>query len=157
MDNTKYTCHIDIEGHQTPNGGTLPPEFIVTNLKPDVVIIDKKTRKIDIFELTVPGEARLEISNKLKTEKYQHFVSDISSYTVSVTAFEVGSNTGFINRQNNETFSKLHQFCKKDIKLKNFKKNISSIVVLSSYYLFNCRNNDSWETTNPILAPWQNN
>ena len=131
--------------------------MIETNLKPDVVIIDRYKKSIDIFELMVPGESQLEMSNKLKSEKYQHFVSDISSHTVSVTAFEVGSNTGYIDRKKKETFSKLHKFCKKDIKLKNVKNNISSIAVLSSYYLFNCRNNDSWETPNPILAPWPNN
>ena len=90
----KFTCCIDIPGYQTPNGGTLPPDCVVTTLKPDVVIIDKTNKKMDIFELTVSGESRLEISHSLKTEKYQHFVTDVTSYKTSVTAFEIGSQTG---------------------------------------------------------------
>ena len=112
---------------------------------------------MDIFELTVSGESRLEISHSLKTEKYQHFVTDVTSYKTSVTAFEIGSQTGYINNENKENINKLHKFCKKEVKLKMFKKNISSISVLSSYYIFNCRNSDSWDITNPILAPWPNN
>ena len=47
---------MDIKGHQTPNGGTLPPDVLVTNLKPDIVIIDKQKMNVNVFELTVPGK-----------------------------------------------------------------------------------------------------
>ena len=156
LDHDKFTCYIDIEGHQTPAGGTLPPNVIVTTLKPDIVIIDKKAKSINIFELTVPGEGRLDISHKLKKEKYQHFETDISTYSATVTPFEIGSNTGFINRDNKLHLHKLHKYCKRDIKLKSFKNNISAISVSSSYYLFNFRNIESWEKTDPILAPLPN-
>ena len=153
LDTEKYTCYIDIQDHQTANGGTLPPEIIVTNLKPDIVIIDKRKKTISIFELTVPGEARLKISHSLKQEKYQHFTSDIKSLSVSVSAFEIGSHTGFINNDNKQTLNKLHKFCKKEHKLNNFKSNISSIFVLSSYFLITCRNSELWAASKPILAP----
>ena len=156
LDKDKFTCFIDIKDHQTPSGGTLPPSVIVTNLKPDIVIIDKKNKTINIFELTVPGETRLKISHNLKQEKYQHFTSDIKSYSAAVAAFEVGSHTGFINSENKQTLKNLHKFCKKDIKLKNFKTNISSISVLSSYYLFTCRNSEAWQRSEPIMAPMSN-
>ena len=78
--------NIDIQGSQT-----LPPDILVTNLKPDLVVIDRETKKVDIFELTVPGEHRIEISNKLKSDKYQHFLTDITHYQPTVTAFEVGA------------------------------------------------------------------
>ena len=90
LDNTKYTCYTDIQGHQTQGGGTLPPDIIVTTLKPDIVVIDKKTKTLDIFELTVPGETRISTAHNLKFEKYQHFISDIQTYRVSVHPFEVG-------------------------------------------------------------------
>ena len=62
---------------------------MVTNLKPDLVIIDQK--KVKVFELTVPAEQRIKIANKLKMEKYSHFTTDIKSHEVTVTPFKVGA------------------------------------------------------------------
>ena len=59
LDKTKYSCYVDIPGCQTPAGGTLPPALLVTPLRPDIVIIDKKKKEVNIFELTVPGEGRI--------------------------------------------------------------------------------------------------
>ena len=70
LDLDKFTCYIDLEGYKAPGGGTLPPDVIVTNLKPDIVVIDKKLITLHIFELTVPGEGRLYIALTLKSEKY---------------------------------------------------------------------------------------
>ena len=40
IDKSKYTVHSDIEGYQTTNGGSMPAYLTVTELKPDIVIID---------------------------------------------------------------------------------------------------------------------
>ena len=69
LDTSKYICYTDIPGHQTQEGGTIPPEVAVTTLKPDIVIIDKRRKNIHIFELTVPGEKRINTAHKLKLEK----------------------------------------------------------------------------------------
>ena len=156
LDHTKFKAYVDIDGSQTPAGGTLPPEVLVTNLKPDIVIIDRKSKEVEIFELTVPGEHRIEISNKLKTEKYQHFLSDIKSYKPSLAAFEIGAQTGYISNQNKKTIGRIHKFCQRNIKLKNFTNNISAITVLSSFYIFNCRNYSDWEQSDYISAPFPN-
>ena len=97
LDKEKYEVYVDIEGEQTAAGGTLPLNIIVSNLKPDIVIIDKKEPKVSIFELTVPSEQRIDISSRLKSDKYQHFLTDIKSHAVTVTPFEVGSHTGYIS------------------------------------------------------------
>ena len=128
----------------------------MTNLKPDVVIIDRKSKKVEIFELTVPGEHRIEISHNLKIEKYSHFLSDITKYQPSLTAFEVGAQTGYLTKENKKAVATLHKYCKKNIKLKNFTNNISAITVLSSYYIFNCRNSSEWEVSDCISAPFPN-
>ena len=157
LDNSKYTCYVDIEGHQTQGGGTIPPEITVTTLKPDIVIIDKKAKSLEIFELTVPGESRISIAHNIKLRKYQHFESDIHTYKVSVLPFEIGSNTGYISRENKASVARLHKFCKRDIKLKNFKNNISSIAILGSYYIFNNRNVETWLTPSDyIYSPMTN-
>ena len=118
-----------------------------------MVIINKKEPKVSIFELTVPSEQRIEISNKLKSDKYQHFITDITSHTVTVTPFEIGSHTGYISTQNKKNLADLHKFCKKDIKLKTFIQNISAVTILSSYYLFNCRNDANWDNPGVIKPP----
>ena len=63
LDKTKYECYVDIEGEQAAGGGTLPPNIIVSNLKPDIVVISRKDPKLSIFELTVPSEQRIEKAN----------------------------------------------------------------------------------------------
>ena len=157
LDSSKFTCYIDLVGHQTQDGGTIPPEVMVTTMKPDLVIIDKQRKIMEIFELTVPGETRISTAHNIKFEKYQHFSTDINSYKVTVTPFEIGSNTGYITRENKERLKKLHKFCKRDIKFRNFKNNISAITVLGSYFLFNNRNIEAWNTpSNYIYVPMIN-
>ena len=77
---------------------------------PICVVIDKNLKTLHIFELTVPGEGRLSIAHTLKSEKYEHFVTDIRKYKTTVVPFEVGSQTGFINREYKERFHLLHKF-----------------------------------------------
>ena len=153
LDLEKFVCFVDIEGRKTPAGGTLPPKVIVTTLKPDIVIIDNKTKEVNIFELTCPGEKRIDVANKLKKEKYQHFLKDITQFKATVTPFEVGSNTGHISQRNKQSFHLLHKYCKKNIKLNQFKNNISAISGLSSFFIFNCRNEKNWEPMDYILPP----
>ena len=126
-------------------------------MKPDSVIIDNKRKLLEIFELTVPGETRISTAHNIKLEKYQHFSTDINTYKVSVTPFEIGSSTGYITRENKESLRKLHKFCKRDIKFKNFRNNVSAITVLGSYFLFNNRNIETWHTpSNHIYVPMIN-
>ena len=107
---------MDIQGHQTQAGGTVPPNITITTLKPDIVIVDSKKKTVSIFELTVPGEARISEAHRLKYEKYQHFQHDINSYKVAIISFEIGSHTGYISRDNMKSLNMLHKFCHNDIK-----------------------------------------
>ena len=156
LNKEKFQVYVDLEGSKTPAGGTIPPSVVVTNLKPDIVIIDKEKKTVDIFELTCPSEARIDTANKLKSNKYAHFLSDITTFKPSVVPFEVGSHTGFISDRNKESFKRIHSYCKTNVKLKKFQNNISAINILSSYFIFNCRNNKDWESMDPILAPFPN-
>ena len=127
LDRKKYDCFVDIEGHQA-GGGTIPPSLVVTTLKPDIVIVDKNKKEVSMFELTVPSETRIEISNKLKLDKYKHFTTDIQNHKVTVTPFEIGASQGYISHENKTALHSLHKFCQSDIKLKKFQKNISAIL-----------------------------
>ena len=126
-----------------------------TTLRPDIVIIDKQKKQVNIFELTVPGETRIKISHDLKYQKYQHLNSDIGSHTVNIIPFEIGSQTGYVSHENKDYLKKLHKFCQKSIKLKKFTQNISAVSVLSSYLIFNSRNH-GWGDMDPIVPPFPN-
>ena len=86
---------------------------------------------------------------------HAHLVSDSNNLKVNVTPFEVGSHTGYINSDNKKYIHALHKFCKKNIKLKLFMQNMSAISVMSSYYIFNCRNFENWEDMEPIQPPFK--
>ena len=82
---------------------------------------------------------RISVFVSFITKGDRHNLYIISAFTdtfkVSVRPFEIGSHTGYISRENKETLAKLHKFCYKDIKLKQFKRNLSSVTVMCSYYI----------------------
>ena len=134
--------------------GTLPPDVAVTTLNLDTVIVDRKKSAVSILELTCPAEHRITTAHNLNSEKYSHFENDQGHMRVTVTPFEVGSHTGFITGENKTRLAKLHKYCKKSIKLKNFLKNISAITVMGSYFIFNCRSQVLWPEMAFILPPF---
>ena len=91
---------------------------MVSNLKPDIVIVNKNEKTVSVFELTVPGEQRIEAANKLKSEKYEHLLTDIQQFKPTVTVFEIGSHTGFISNTNKKNLREIYTFCKPTIKLR---------------------------------------
>ena len=97
LDKKSFKCFLDLERHQTETGGTIPPNLVVTRKKPDIVIVDNKCKEAYIFELTISAESRLEIAHKLKSESYEHLVTDIRTHSVTVTPFEVGAKTGYLS------------------------------------------------------------
>ena len=132
LDRQKFKCFLDLDGQRTQAGGTMPSSLVVTVKKPDIVIVDQKSKSVHIFELTIPGELRLDTAHRLKAESYSHFVTDIKTHTVTVIPIEVGAHTGHINNENKKRLHDLHRFCTKDIKLKKFKENISAITITFS-------------------------
>ena len=44
--------YSDLPGHTAAGGGSIPPEICITVQKPDIVIIDKSSKDVHLFELT---------------------------------------------------------------------------------------------------------
>ena len=78
-------------------------ELCLTNLKPDIVIIDPAKKKLHISELTVPLTTNIDQRNIEKSRKYGPFVTDITGHDCTVNCFEVSS-TGFISKRNNSHY-----------------------------------------------------
>jgi hypothetical protein len=104
--------------------------------KPDIVIVDQKSKSVNSFELTVPGESRLDTAHTLKMESYSHFTIDIRTQTVTGTPFEVEAHTGRINQDNKKRLHSWHTCCTKDVKLKLFKAHISQCIIYSYFLLY---------------------
>ena len=69
------------------------------NSASDLVSINRMEKKMDIFELTVPLEKNIKDANTQKMNKYEHFITDITTRDVSVHPFEIGSR-GYISPSN---------------------------------------------------------
>ena len=137
----------------TDNGGTIPAELTITTDKPDIVIMDRKKKKVDIFELTVPFESNINTRNLHKSNKYAYLLQDITSFSPSVTAFEIGVR-GFVTSFSRERLKKIYSYCDSKIKFNTFLQNISAISINSSYYIFTCRKEPTWSITTPLGAPF---
>ena len=153
VNTSKYKVYSDLPGHGTSNGGSLPPSMVVTNLKPDIVIIDENKKEAKIFELTCPMEHNINRQHKYKSDKYAHFETDIKSHRATTCAFEVSSR-GTLTNENIARLSLIHKYLKKHIKKSTFIKNIKSLSILSSYYIYTERKNLTWDQTAFINPPF---
>ena len=130
-----FKVYSDIPGWEAPGGGTIPAELCVTNLKPDIVIIDSAKKKLHIFELTVPLTTNIDQRNSEKSRKYAPFITDITGFDCTVNCFEVSA-TGFISKRNKATLSTLHSFMSKEIKKSTFMSNLNSLAWYGSYKIW---------------------
>ena len=151
VDKEKFKVFSDLPGCEAAGGGTIPADLCITNLKPDIVIIDNEKKILHIYELTVPLTMNIEQRNAEKTQKYSHFTTDITGHNCTVNAFEVSS-TGFINKRNKSTLITLHKFLKQDIKKSTFLSNLNSLAWYGSYKIWLTRDDPTFADP-PFLIP----
>ena len=70
----------------------IPRDICNTNLRPDLIMVSRKTKQIGILELTVPNEDRIEVSGELKRAKYEPIAHEarLKGWSVRIWAVEVG-------------------------------------------------------------------
>ena len=49
----------------------MPEELTVTDLIPDLIIVDKARKVVDMFEITIPAEKRIEAVDQRKATRLQ--------------------------------------------------------------------------------------
>ena len=72
LDKVDIKVYSDLPGH-TINGATIPPDIFVANRKgsrPDLVLVNRKEKKIAILELICPLEHNITKANTYKTTTY---------------------------------------------------------------------------------------
>ena len=102
----------DLPGFLAPGGGSIPPNILVTNLRPDIFIINKSSRQAVVFELTCPWDSNIIRSHNFKEEKYAPLVADLSerfrTYLFSVEVSVRGQVTA-VNKKRLKAF--VYQVC----------------------------------------------
>ncbi|NCF47118.1 MAG: hypothetical protein GWP24_06070 [Alphaproteobacteria bacterium] len=143
----------DLAGLQGPNGGTIPPDVLVTNLKPDIFIRDIASSRVCIFELTCPWDANISNAHNYKQEKYAPLVADLARHhVVSHYSIEI-SVRGQVSKENKSRLKHFsRQFCTNSQIGKDVIKCASKASLLASFSLFSARNEPSWNSPNPLIV-----
>ena len=71
----------DVEGTSivlNESQNTVPPDIVITSLRPDICIVDRKSKNVILLELTVPYESNVPAQDR-KTQRYALLVADIES------------------------------------------------------------------------------
>ena len=144
--------YTDLPGQEYPGGGTIPVDFIITNLRPDLCIVDHDNKSLTIVELTIPFEMNITNAHKYKEQKYTRLIDELKDSGISVNyyAIEIGSRA-YISKENT---SRLKSFLKKfgQFKWTAIRNNICQITLLCSYVIFMSKEDSSWPLM-PILKP----
>ena len=65
-------------GYWAPGGGSIPPNILVTNLRPDIFVVNEASREVIVFELTCPWDTNIARSHDFKEAKYAPLIADLS-------------------------------------------------------------------------------
>ena len=88
-------------------GGTVPPVIISdTKDRPDLIIINRAEKRIDLLELSCSFEKNIENANIIKTKKYLDIKIDLenSGWKAHLVPFEIGSR-GQVTKGNKSSIS----------------------------------------------------
>ena len=132
MNTSKYTLYSDLHSREAPGGGNVSSALCVTNIKPDIVIIDKHSKTVHIYELTCPLTRNIKERHMETSTKYAPFITNMTGYHCTVNCFEVCF-TGYISYENKITLTKLHKIMKKYLKKFTFLSNLNSLAGYGSY------------------------
>ena len=145
--------YADLPNKQAPGGGTIPPDIVVTAERPDLVIVNKSTKEVQIYELTVPFDNRIQAAHELKIEKYSPLCTDIfqAGWICHLNAIEIGSR-GLITKQNKADIRGLIKPLKKQ-KPRHILANLSKLAVLGSYKVFLSRK-EKWTNPGTMKIIW---
>ena len=132
--------YADLEGHRV-NGVTIPSDVAMTAQKPDLVIINRKSKEVKLVELTVPWDTNTNMTAALtrKTERYMELTTTIqgNGFKCLNIPLEIGTR-GVVNTRNKNVLTQLCHGLKVN-KVSSVIKNCSKLALLRSYTLWNTR------------------
>ena len=149
MSNKKeeVTVYADLAGWRI-NGGTIPPDLVLTDQKPDLVIIDRSDlpTKVILLELTVPWDSseNFKAAYERKTARYERLAGDLREmgYKASNIPFEIGCR-GTLNARNSVVLETLCNI----LRIPGWQKlkgALGRIALLGSYRIWLARHSQDW-------------
>ena len=126
-------------------GGTIPPDILVTQSRPDLGLLNRREQIICLLELTCSFEKNSEAAFLRKSLRYATLKNDLedSGFKCLLVPFEVGSR-GHIRRATKSNI--LNTFLTMKIPAKPFHciKNMAKLSLLSSYTIFHAYTQPTW-------------
>ncbi len=124
---------------------TIPIDIIVTTLRPDIVVVNTQSKKVILFELSVPFELNIDSTHERKVERYRQLITDIedNGYSVKYYPCEIGSRS-FISKDN---ISRLKSFLRDtttNIKFNLVKSQLCKTVLTASYVIYHSKHEPTW-------------
>ena len=144
----------DMAGFLAPGGGSIPPNILVTALRPDIFIVDEDSRIAVVFELTCPWDSNINRSHEYKENKYAPLVADLSArFRTFHFSFEV-SVRGQVTSKNKKCLKAfIYRVCDEP---KMVSKSVvtlcSKAALLASFSVFKARNEPSWVNPSPLIV-----
>ena len=121
----------------------MPTEVVVTNARPDLVLMDTEAKTIELYELTSCADKAENIrkARERKIHRYSRLVLDMEAagWKASITPIQVCA-LGNIDTESRKTFAKL---LGKRSSRKTCKK-LARIAIGASYVIFNRRREPEW-------------
>ena len=114
-------------------------------------------KRLQIIELTVPFETNIDNSHSYKVNKYTPLINDLTDngYKCDILCIEIASR-GYISKDNKARLQKL--LCDIDLR-KQFKhvcNNIAKLSLVTSYAIFNFKDEPQWTNSAYIGIPTNN-
>ena len=144
----------DMDGFLAPGGGSIPPNILVTALRPDIFIVDEASRIAVVFELTCPWDTNINRSHEYKENKYAPLVADLSArFKTFHFSFEV-SVRGQVTSENKKRLKAFtYRVCDEPkIVSKSIVTLCSKAALLTSFSVFKARNEPSWVSPSPLIV-----
>ena len=144
----EHSSKADLDDHR---GSTVPVEYAVTSLKPDICVLLTTNAKLIIIELSVSFELNIPKMHAYKVNKYTPLLNDIreKGNEVYFLALEVGSR-GFISKDNEKTLKSIHSMLFIKTPFKKFKSDISKLAIISSFVIYHAKSEPQWDK-HPLL------
>ena len=143
----EVTVYADLAGWRV-SGGTVPPELVLTEQVPDLVIIDRSAIpvRVVLVELTVPWDSSttIQAAYERKTARYERLAEDLrlEGYESSNLPLEVGCR-GVVTARNLGVLSSLCTMVGMR-SVKRLRANLGRIALLGSYRIWLARRSQDW-------------
>ncbi len=146
----QVSIYMDIPGLHD-GISTIPADILVTNLKPDLIIVNRPEKTITLFELSVPFETNISNTHARKVDRYKNLIADIEErkYKVQYFPVEIGSR-GYIDKENCQRLKCMLHKLKVGLKFTSIKGDLSKIALLGSYIVYHSKYDEIWLEPRPI-------